>query len=124
MFLKGMKTEGDIFNDFDISSGLIFAFFPEKRIFVDHRPEAYPPHFFSDVLHSAMMDESKWGELAGQYEIGSIILTNKPFYSKINLFVERRIQDPEWDLVYKDDYAYVLVRRISPRGSQPSVSHQ
>ncbi|MEA1926363.1 MAG: hypothetical protein U9M90_03965 [Patescibacteria group bacterium] len=109
-YFKDQDISGRIFNDFDISSYLIFGLYPNEKIFVDHRPEAYPAGFFNNVLHSAITNERSWGEIEKKYDINSIFLTNKPSYSKINLFVNRRIQDPEWELRYSDKYAYILAK--------------
>ncbi len=109
-YFNDQNGSGRIFNDFDISSYLIFGLFPNEKIFADHRPEAYPAGFFSDVLHSAITSERSWREIEMEYDINSIFLTNEPSYSKINLFVNRRIQDPIWDLVYSDKYTYIFTK--------------
>ena len=69
--------KGPIFNDFDISSYLIFGLFPEERVFVDHRPEAYPPEFFDKILHRSLSDDDFWKTLDNQYgfRINCFLLT-------------------------------------------------
>lgn len=110
--IKNNSIEGPIFNDFDISSLLIFELFPRQRIFVDHRPEAYPKEFFSEVLHKAFVDEAYWKQIESEYGIRAIVITNDPSYSKINMFANKRTQDPLWDLVCKDEHAYVFKRIV------------
>jgi len=41
LFFKQAKLRGPIFNNYDIGSYLIFHLFPNHRVFIDNRPEAY-----------------------------------------------------------------------------------
>jgi len=104
------QVRGHIFNDFDISSYLIFGFYPQEKVFVDHRPEAYPPEFFEEYLRRSFDDEEYWSMVEQQYGLSAIVITNNPSYGIMQLFANRRIQDPKWDLVCKNKKAYVFRR--------------
>lgn len=104
-------VQGPIFNDFDISSYLIFGLFPQEKVFADHRPEAYPVDFLKDAMDGSVADREYWKQIDEKYRFNAIIVTNNPNYSKLNKFVNQRIQDPQWDLVCKDENAFVLTRK-------------
>ena len=58
-FLKE-KIQGPIFNNFDVAGYLVYHLYPDHRVFIDNRPEAYPVAFFSDVYFPIQSDEAKW----------------------------------------------------------------
>jgi len=59
-FFKKEKIQAPIFNNYDIGGYLIYHLFPEEKVFVDNRPEAYPASFFEKIYVSMQNDEKIW----------------------------------------------------------------
>ncbi len=116
-FFKAEKIRGPIFNNYDIGGYLIFHLFPEERVFVDNRPEAYSGDFFREIY--APMQESKatWQRALDRFGFNTIFFfrhDNTPAGQK---FLVDRVRDPEWRAVYVDDYSIIMVRALAANQS-------
>jgi len=112
-FFKQQGLRGPIFNDFDIGSYLIYHLYPDERVFVDNRPEAYSSSFFEEVYQPAFRDESEWQDALEQYEFNAIVLHLYSQNPNIRPFMYRRFTDPDWALVYADRYAVIFLRHTA-----------
>ena len=54
------KLQGPIYNNYDVGAYLIYYLYPNHRVFIDNRPEAYPTSFFTEVYWPLHLDEQKW----------------------------------------------------------------
>ncbi len=72
IFFKEQNFKGPIFNNYDIGSYLIYYLFPQEKIFVDNRPEAYPDSFFQDIYYPMIQKEEKWHEFQEKDEFNAI----------------------------------------------------
>lgn len=109
-FFKELGIKGPVFNNYDIGGYLIFHLFPNERVFVDNRPEAYPGDFFRDVYGPMQEDEGAWQEALEKYKFNAIFfyrLDNTPAGQK---FLVSRIRDSAWRPIFVDDYALIMVR--------------
>jgi len=113
-FVKN-DLKGPIYNDFDFGEYIAYRLYPEEKVFVDARPEAYPKEFFENVYIPMSQDVSTFLKFSNLYKFNSIILStwNSPI-SK-NKFLSYLINDKKsgFALVYFDDYAVILVRKNS-----------
>jgi len=112
-FFKTNFLRGPIFNDYDIGSYLIYSLFPEEKVFIDNRPEAYSPSFFSDTYFPAMQEEDSWQEALKKYNFNVIFIDQYDHGWYIYPFLRRRLSDPEWSLVYADAYSMIFLRNTS-----------
>ncbi|MDD5145371.1 MAG: tetratricopeptide repeat protein [Candidatus Pacebacteria bacterium] len=110
MFFKKEGLSGPIFNDFDIGSYLIYYLFPQEKVFVDNRPEAYSASFFKDVYEPIFEKEEKWQEMLEKYNFNIIFLHYYDEGPNVWQFLFRRMNDPQWSLVYADPYAVILLK--------------
>lgn len=99
---------GPIFNNFDIGDYLIYHLYPDERVFVDSRPEAYPQEFFTEKLVPVFTNQLKWLELDYQYKFNVVFLG---YHSQVLNLVERLFFDDGWFMVYNDDYTIIFLRR-------------
>ncbi len=106
-FFKSRKLKGPVFNNFDVGDYLIYYLFPEEKVFVDSRPEAYPPGFFDKTLVPAFFDERKWLELDYKYDFNVIFLGK---HIQVRKFINRRIEDNAWFVAYNDRYSIIFVK--------------
>lgn len=107
-FLHANRIAGPLFNDFDIGGYLIYNGYP---VFVDGRPEAYPPGFFEDSYIPALSDDSVWTRLDRQYRFNAIVISMEDGFPAIEKFILTRVRDTEWAPVYTDPFSLIFVRR-------------
>lgn len=112
-FLKnGLK--GRVFNNYDIGSYLVYSLYPQEKVFVDNRPEAYPEDFFRQIYVPMQENEEKWRELNPMYGFNVIFFYRRDYTPWAQPFLIKRLADPEWAPVYVDDFALILVRNGAP----------
>jgi len=110
-FLRN-KLKGPIFNNFDIGSYIEYRFYPEK-VFIDGRPEAYPAAFIQDVYMPMQTDKEIFSLVDNKYHFNTIFFSyidQTPWASK---FVSLIMKNPNWQLVYIDDFIMILVKNNS-----------
>ena len=108
-FFQSIETSGEIFNNYDIGSYLIFELFPYKRVFIDNRPEAYPTNFLKNDLIAAQESEDAWLEIVEKYSLGVIVFNYRDATDWAGPFIIRRVQDPYWVPIYADSEVVILV---------------
>lgn len=109
-FFKEKKISGPVFNDYDIGSYLIYYLYPDQKVFVDNRPEAYPRNFFSEIYIPMQEDEEIWKKMEKKYNFSSIFFYKHDLTPWAKSFLSRRLKDVDWKVVYADEYAVILVR--------------
>ncbi len=107
-FLRANGITGPLFNDFDIGGYLIYNGY---QVFVDGRPEAYPPGFFQNDYIPALSDSAVWERLDGKYHFNAIVISLQDGFPPIEKFILTRVRDGEWAPVYTDFYSLIFVRR-------------
>jgi len=112
IFFKEQGLKGPIFNDYNIGSYLIFHLFPQERVFIDNRPEAYPASFFRDTYLPMLEREEKWRELQNKYNFNAIFFSPQNLGEGEGNFLIRRLSDPDWPLIYADAYSVILLKNI------------
>jgi hypothetical protein len=109
-FYREAGLKGPIFNNFNVGSYLIYGLWPDERVFVDNRPEAYPAAFFHEQLVPMLRDEARWHEADERYRFNVIFFAHQDAALGPE-FLARRLHDPEWAPVFADDDLIILVRR-------------
>ncbi len=113
-FFQKERIKGPILNNYDIGSYLIYHLYPDCRVFIDNRPEAYPADFLKGTYVALQQDEVAWLKASALYGFNAIL-----FYPHVNTpwgqaFLMRRIIDPLWAAVYVDDSCVILLKRNGP----------
>ena len=110
-FFKANNLSGPIFNNYDIGGYLIFHLYPQEKVFVDNRPEAYPDAFFKDVYVPMQEEESVWQRVLQEHNFNAIYFATSDATNWGQEFLVKRIKDPAWAPVFADDYAIIFLRR-------------
>lgn len=108
-FVLSNDLEGPIFNNFDIGSYIIYRAYPKLKVFVDGRPEAYPKDFFSLHYIHMQADPAAFQIEDKKWHFQTIIFSYTDQTSWGKTFVQFINQDPNWKLVYLDDFMMILV---------------
>ena len=119
-FFRKEKIQGPIFNNFDVAGYLVYHLYPDHRVFVDNRPEAYPAGFFSEVYFPIQSDEAKWQDTSRHYGFNVIVFNYRERSARGEQFIIRRVLDPLWAPIYLDKDIIILARRDGP--NQPVIA--
>ncbi len=110
-FFKENNIQGPVFNNYDIGGYLIYHLYPEHKVFVDNRPEAYPASFFESAYIPAQENEEKWLQLEKQYDFNAIFFSWRDYTPWAQNFLIQRINDKSFVPVFADDYNIIFVKR-------------
>ncbi len=104
-FIKENHLPGKMFNSFNWGGYLIYSLYPEWKVFVDGRTQAYGDEFLtecSDVWSLSLGWEKKFKK----YETNFILWPRKLPLTEIFLLMDN------WKLIYFDDIAAIFIRDI------------
>ncbi|HVA96234.1 MAG TPA: hypothetical protein VND99_01145 [Candidatus Acidoferrales bacterium] len=109
-FMKQANVKGKIFNNYIIGNYLIYGLYPQERVFVDARPEAYPSTFFPDYWRM-LSDPQFFNQQVEKYNINAVVFnvaTDDP--AKVRPFLLGLLQSKDWVPVYGDGVVTIFVR--------------
>jgi len=109
-FLKN-NLSGPIFNNYDIGGYLIYFLYPKEKVFVDNRPEAYPPDFFTETYVPMQEDNGVWQKMEKKYHFETIFFYRLDLTPWSQTFLVNRIQDKTWAPVWVDGSTIIFVKR-------------
>lgn len=109
-YFREKDLEGPIFNNFDVGDYLIYHLYPQEKVFVDSRPEAYPPGFFQDKLLPAIHKQKEWLKLDKRYNFNVVFLAYHP---QVKNMVKRLFYDSKWFPAYYDKKFVIFLKRTA-----------
>ena len=112
VFIKNNQIPGNIFNNYDFGSYLIYHLSDHGKVFVDNRPEAYSVAFFDSIYQPMQENEDVWRRKKEDYNLNVICffrLDNTPWAQP---FLIRRIEDPEWVPIFVDDVSIIMIKNV------------
>ncbi|MDO8496198.1 MAG: hypothetical protein Q7S43_01970 [bacterium] len=111
-FVKVNKIQGPVFNNFDIGSYLAWQLYPDQKVFIDGRPEAYPVEFFDKIYKPMQRDEKVWQEMSEKYGINYVFFAHTDMTEWADEFLTSISRDKEWSMVFLNDAVVVFVKDI------------
>ncbi|OGM98984.1 MAG: hypothetical protein A2915_03415 [Candidatus Yanofskybacteria bacterium RIFCSPLOWO2_01_FULL_41_34] len=112
-FVKQNNIKGPMFNNFDIGGYLIWQLYPQEKVFVDNRPEAYSVEFFSETYKPMQEDKKKWLEFSGKYGINFIFFGYNDVTPWADNFLRNIAKNLDWKIVYINEDAIILLKNNS-----------
>jgi hypothetical protein len=109
-FIKNAGIKGPVFNNFDVGSYIIWKMWPEEKVFVDGRPEAYSVDFFEKIYKPMQQDPKVWNELSEKYKINYIFFAHTDITPWAETFLNRITSNPKWSLIYLDDNSVIFIK--------------
>lgn len=109
-FIKVNNVQGPMFNNFDIGSFLIWKLYPDHKVFVDGRPEAYSVKFFQEVYIPMQESSEIWNKYSEQYGINYIVFDlndGTPWGQTFTYLIQK---NPKWVTIFKDERTIVLIK--------------
>ncbi|MDP4001712.1 MAG: hypothetical protein Q8P69_01555 [bacterium] len=110
-FVRDNKLAGPVFNNFDVGSYLIWKLYPNQKVFVDGRPEAYSVDFFQKIYIPMQQSPELWQKYSDQYKINYIFFDYHDITPWAQTFLSFISQDKNWPLVYQDNSVVIFLRR-------------
>lgn len=112
-FVKNNNLTQPIFNNFDVGSYIIYSGYPKYKVFVDGRPESYPSVFFQQQYVPMQSDYQVFKQQDRQYNFQTIIFSHTDQTPWGKSFLSNVVKDPNWKIVYLDDFMIVLIKSDS-----------
>ncbi|MDD2753060.1 MAG: tetratricopeptide repeat protein [Candidatus Portnoybacteria bacterium] len=110
-FLKQNRVSGPMFNNFDIGGFLIWKAWPDYKVFIDGRPEAYPADFFQSVYIPMQTGDAAWQKYADDtYGINFVFFAHTDATPWGQSFIRRMVQRSGWKMVYLDSAIVIWAR--------------
>lgn len=110
-FFKQNNLKGPVFNNYDIGGYLIYYLYPQEKVFVDNRPEAYPSGFFTDIYVPMQEQMDKWEQNDKKYGFNAIFFYRRDLTPWAQTFLVSRIADKNWAPVFVDDFNIIFLKR-------------
>ncbi len=120
-FVKQNKIDGPMFNNFDIGGYLIWQLYPQEKVFVDNRPEAYSVKFFSETYKPMQENKEKWLEFSEKYGINFIFFGHEDHSPWGQNFLNEIVKNRNWRTVFINEDAIILVKNNSKNAGVISV---
>ena len=110
-FFEQNHLKGPVFNNFDIGSYLIYRLYPQEKVYVDGRPEAYSVAFF-DEYKKMQESPTEFAKQDAQYHFNTIIFSHTDITPWAQTFLASTLKNPEWVPVYLDPMMVIFVKNI------------
>jgi len=104
-FIQKEKIPGNMYNNDEFGDYIIYAAWPEYRVFFDGRSDMYGKERLKEYFR-VMGFEPGWETVLQKYDIDWIIYNNKSALSRFLL------ERTDWKLIYSDKIANIFVRSI------------
>lgn len=110
-FIKTNMINGPVFNNFDVGSFLIWKIYPDQKVFVDGRPEAYSQEFFENIYKPMQENPKSWERYSEEYKINYVFFDYKDITPWAQKFLATISKNLDWPLIYKDQSVVIFVKR-------------
>ncbi len=121
-FTKQQNLQGNLINSYAFGGYLIWALYPERKVFIDGRNEVYLPLLRKIV--KSRTDSRQWNRLLDEYKIDYALLNYVDDLERVTYmnpngesnvvympFTETHFPRSRWALLFWDDTGMVLIRR-------------
>lgn len=109
-FIIKNNLKGPIFNNYDTGEYLEYRLYPQERIFIDQRPEAYPPGFMREYITIQSSDD-EFAKAVDKYRFNLVFFTHTDTNQVATNFLKNMFANPEWTPVYLDDWTVIFLRQ-------------
>jgi hypothetical protein len=121
-FLKENRIPGNMFNPYYWGGYLIWALYPEYKVFIDGRALIEEISFIEENVMEASNQSfagmPEWKAYLQAYNINFIVTYSVRRYSgQIGPLVPALMQDPDWQLIYRDSNSLIFLRN-SPENAE------
>jgi hypothetical protein len=109
-FLKTQNLQGNMFNEYDFGTYIIYSAYPQYKVFIDGRAEMYGAERFKNYYRIQKIKPG-WEKILEKYNVNFMIINSDSTLSKFLL------SDHNWKLIYSDAVADIYVKNITQNKS-------
>lgn len=110
-FFKQNNIKGPVFNNYDIGGYLIYHLYPNERVFVDNRPEAYSVDFFKKTYVPMQEKMEQFRAVEQQYNFNCIWFYRHDNTPWAQPFLLQLIEQPDYAPVFVDGFTIMFLKR-------------
>ena len=111
-FYVNNRLKGPILNNYDNGSYIIFYLFPNEKVYIDGRPEAYTSAFQTNFADAVFGNMNTFRIQDSAYKFNTIFLPSSSLNAPTRNFILTLISANEWKPIYLDNHALILVKNI------------
>ncbi|OGW41065.1 MAG: hypothetical protein A2Y97_13315 [Nitrospirae bacterium RBG_13_39_12] len=115
-FMKKEKITGNMFNNDEFGDYIIYAAWPEYKVFFDGRSDMYGVARMKEYIKVARIEQG-WDEVLKKYSINWII------YNANSTLSQLLLEKDDWKLIYADKVANIFVRN-APENQSLIIKYQ
>jgi len=104
-FIKKQNLKGNMYNDVNWGSYLIWRLWPKYKVFVDNRLHLVPEEIWRDYC-DVHYGYANWEKILNKYKISFVLLSKKDNKRIIEFMKE----SPYWKVAYQDTVGVVFIR--------------
>lgn len=112
MFITTSGLKGNIFNNYESGSYLIWKLYPKYKVFIDERLPPYGKRFIKDIYLASLHNPLAFESIVKRYGINFVFLEYSLNMDSFAELITHLYYSKEWALVFFDDVACVFVRDI------------
>jgi hypothetical protein len=105
-YVKEEGLKGNMFNDINWGSYLIWKLWPEYKVFADNRLHLVPAETWKDYM-DVDLGLADWEKILNKYNISFVVLSKKDNKRTIEFIGESQ----NWKKVYEDKAGAIFVRK-------------
>jgi len=106
-FYKKNALKGPVYNNFNSGEYLAYRLYPQEKVFVDARPEAYPNDFFLKTYIPLQLNPTDFKKVNQKYNFNVIFMFNLfESHASISYF----LNNPNYKLIYLDDISLIFLK--------------
>jgi len=110
-FVRAQRLPGNLFNSYTYGGYLMWALYPEYRVFFDGRQD--DPALFRKGLQVSY-GIIGWDRVLDEYQVNTVVTAAcTVFPSERYPLVDRLVADQRWALVFSDEISLVFVRKAA-----------
>lgn len=109
-FLLDKKLPQPIFNNFDIGSYVIYRAYPEYKVYIDGRPEAYPASFFEKTYLPMQENYDMFLNIDEEMDFKTVIFSLTDQNPRTINFLSNLVNDSHWKIVFLDQFMIIFVK--------------
>ncbi len=95
------------FNTDNLGGALIYAFWPDVRVFIDNRTDVYGDAFVADEYLPVLTAQARWREVLARHDIdAAVVAATTPCAALLRA-------EPGWDVAFEDPQNVIFLRRAS-----------
>jgi len=116
-FLRDLRVNGNMFNEYGSGGYLIWRLYPEKKVFIDGRSLEFDVlEEYRTIASASVSPGRSWEDMLERYKITYVTMPPLLPQGEIYPLVEKLLEREDWVLIYHDHLSLIFLKD-SPENS-------